>query len=306
MAADALQARGERGILVLTQSSAGARVRGAEGNDHALGPPRAKWHSLLATPAGWIAAGTELAGDGSRLLIAERHAGTVRALAPPPTAGAVRSAVLLARNGRLAALAWIEGNEVRAAQRLGATWSAPNTIASPSLGMTMGLAATTLDDGTQIILWSAFDGEDDEIYWSARIGGRQWTRPARLAGDNTVPDITPAVRAVPGGAMAAWSRFDGTEYELVLARFEAGAWTAPRRIAGAGALRPTFPDLPGAPLLLYRAARPLGWAVLEVGGRIAEVARSPDPRADRPLVERQHSTARVLWPVPAEIDPNSR
>lgn len=295
-AADALQARAVRGVLVLSQSSEGARLRAADGSVQKVPlPAGASLHSLQATAGGWTAAGTTPAAAGAQLLILSGNAAGTRALPAPATNGFVREPVLLAAGGRIAALAWIENEEVRSSERDGTSWSAPRTVAGASAGMTMALAGSVLADGTRVLLWSAFDGEDDEIYWSARRGEGAWIPPVRLAADNTVPDITPAVRAIPGGALAAWSRFDGREYELVLSRFDGAAWTAPRRIAGAGALRPSFPDLPGVPLLLYRTARPLGWAVLAVGEVVSEIARSLDPRSDRPLLEWRGTAARVLW-----------
>ena len=296
-AADALQARGDRGVLILSQSSEGARVLSADGGvQTAPLPAGASLHSLQATAGGWTAAGTAPAAGGAQLLILSGNAAGTRALPVPATTGFVREPVLLAAGGRIAALAWIENEQVRSAERRATEWDAPRTVAGASAGMTMALAGSVLADGTRVLLWSAFDGEDDEIYWSARRGDGDWSAPVRLAPDNTVPDITPAVRSLPGGALAAWSRFDGNEYELVLSSFDGRVWSAPRRIAGAGALRPSFPDLPGAPLLLYRAARPLGWAVLAVNsGRISEVARSSDRRTDRPRVERQESGAKLLW-----------
>jgi hypothetical protein len=234
------------------------------------------------------------------LLILSGSAAGTRALPAPATTGLVREPLLLVDSGRIAAIAWIENQEVRSAERRATEWGAPRTVAGASAGTTMALAGGVLADGTRVLLWSAFDGEDDVIYWSARRGGGTWSAPVRLAPDNTVPDITPAVRAAPGGALAAWSRFDGQEYELVLSRFDGAGWTAPRRIAGAGALRPSFPDLAGAPLLLYRTARPRGWALVEAGGRFEELARSSEPRADRPVVKRHGVAADLTWDAPQD------
>lgn len=300
-AADAMQARGDRGVLILSQSTEGARLRRADGGVQAvLLPAGASLHSLQATTGGWTAAGTAPSAAGAQLLILSGNAAGTRALPAPAAAGAVREPVLLAEGGRIAALAWIENEEVRSAERAGAAWGAPRTVAGASAGMTMALAGSVLADGTRVLLWSAFDGDDDEIYWSTRRGDGDWSAPARLAHDNTVPDITPAVRSVTGGALAAWSRFDGKEYELVLSRFDGATWTAPRRIAGAGALRPSFPDLLGVPLLLYRTARPRGWALVEAGGRYKEIARSREQRADRPAVEQKGTADRLVWDEPHE------
>jgi hypothetical protein len=300
LAADTQPARGRSGVLVLTQQGTAIRVTGAgQAHESVAIPPGADIYSFRAVGNGWVAAGTTPSGEGSRLLLLASAPRAARDLVPPRTGSQPRVPVLLTSAGALAGLAWLEGNTVRAAARTASTWDDAIAVATAAAGTTMGLAGTVLADGTWLLLWSAFDGEDDEIYWSARDHSGAWSAPARLAGDNAVPDITPAVRTGPAGAVAAWSRYDGREYELVLSQFDGDGWSVPQRVAGAGALRPSFPDVAegesDAPLLLYRSARPRGWAVVEGRAPFRELARSEDGIDERPLVERGAAGVGLRW-----------
>jgi hypothetical protein len=193
---------------------------------------------------------------------------------------------------------------VRFARWDGARWLRPVTVSPPGPGSQIALAAAALADGTLLLAWSAFDGGDDEVLWSA-WDGAAWSPPARLAPDNAVPDITPARVAVGGGALAAWSRFDGTTYEVVVARFADGRWSAPAAVAPGGSLYPTFePAQPGqaaaAPRLLVRTAAPRGWMLVELDGdgrpqRSAFVAAA---EGERPVVGDSTAAgeATLAWP----------
>ena len=310
-------------MMVFTQTGTSATVHRSGGGTESVNVQAGvEINSFRAWASGWVAAGSAPAGDGTRLLLLARAASEVRALAPPVAGRSVREPVLLGVGESLEGLAWIEGNRVHAAARVGSSWAAPSMVAEAAAGTTLGLAGSALADGTWLLLWSASDGEDDEITWSLRSQQGAWSAPSRLAPDNAVPDLTPALYATADGALAAWSRFDGIEYELVLSRFDGHTWSAPRRVAGAGALRPSFLEpagrvpqwesperkifsaggsrwdtrgAAGAPLLLYRAARPRGWAVVEAAAPFLEIARSTLDRPDRPAVELDEAGARLVW-----------
>jgi hypothetical protein len=122
--------------------------------------------------------------------------------------------VPLVEGSELGGLVWLEGSPaggmgVRAAAWEDGRWAQADWIARPGKGSQTGLAGVVLRDGSWLVVWSAFDGQDDEIV-SARRAGDGWQAPRRVVADNRVPDITPALAVTNQGAIAAWSRFDGT------------------------------------------------------------------------------------------------
>jgi acyl-CoA thioesterase I len=275
-------------------------------------PPGARLDAAAPLAGGWIAAGTApsagaagSAGGGGRDLLL--LAGGAAAAAGGQTGGphvaapaAMRSASIpppgerigrllaeplpLVADGRLTGLAWLEGDDLRAlgvryARWNGAGWSAPRTISAPGQGSQLALAACRLPGGSWLLAWSAFDGHDDEIVWSAG-GNGTWTPPRRLTA-NRVPDITPALAPAGRGALAAWSQLAGDGYRLLVARFQDGRWSEPVVAAPGGSLYPSFAASSGTGRLrvLYRTAQPRGWAALELdaGGRPRRVAAAADP-----------------------------
>jgi hypothetical protein len=123
-----------------------------------------------------------------------------------------------------------------------------------------------------------------------------------VAADNAVPDTTPALTAVPGGALLAWSRYDGNDYRVVTSRFRSGTWTRPETAAGAGTFYPTFePAGSGKPLLLYRTADPQGWEALAVdtAGRPVRRAFVQTAGKARPRITGTADGVTFRWPAVA-------
>jgi lysophospholipase L1-like esterase len=278
-------------------------------------PPGATLDTVAALAGGWIAAGTApgAGGTGRELLLLAGGTGgggagspAAAALAPPGgRTGTVRAEPLaLVEDGRLAGLVWLEGDGPRAygvryASWNGAGWSSPRTISPPNQGSQLALSAARLADGSWLLAWSAFDGHDDEIVWSAGKSG-SWTRPRRLT-DNQVPDITPALAATGRGAVVAWSQLAGDGYRLLLARYQDGRWEEPAAVAPGGSLYPSFERSPGTGRLrlFYRDARPApdgggGWVVLELdaGGRPRRLAATTGPGVEP-------AAAWTAWQPPA-------
>jgi hypothetical protein len=212
----------------------------------------------------------------------------------------------LVAGGELAGLAWLEGSDlrslaVRVARWDGDHWTAPLTVAAPGPGSQIALTAATLSDGSWLLAWSRYDGADDEIVWTRSRGPEadSWTPPRRIAADNRVPDITPALLATPGGALAAWSRYDGENYRLVTARFDGRTWSAPRTVGPAGSVDPTWEGTAGGnSLLLARTAAPRGWLALEMdaSGRPLRSAAVKAAGAERPAVDLSPDGATFHWP----------
>jgi len=227
--------------------------------------------------------------------------------------GARENAVPLAStSGELEGLVWLEGTDrqsyaVRHAVWDGLRWSEPETLAEPAAGSQLALAGATLGDGSRLLVWSRFDGHDDEIV-AARFADGAWGPPQPIAPDNAVPDVTPAVIAVPGGALAAWSRYDGHDYRVVIARYDGRTWSAPIWAGPAGSTSPALAPagkLGGASSrtavevwLTYATSPARGWAVVELdtAGRAlrrGEVVAAP---AARPvLAHAPTGELRLRW-----------
>jgi len=298
---------------LLLPAEDGARLILASGERIALPVPHgAALDTALPLDTGWLAAGIRPDAEGRSeiLLLTGDSTGDGAVTELPPPAGrtaAIRQQPLpLVENGRLAGLLWLEGTDrrsfgVRFAEWSGAGWSAPRTVAAPGPGSQLALTATRLADGTWLAAWSAFDGTDDEIVWSRRGKDGSWSPARRAAAGNAVPDITPALTASRGGALLAWSRFDGSEYRVMVSRYRDGAWTRPETAGGPGTLYPTFEPAPrGKVWLLYRAAEPRGWAVaeLDANGHTVRQAAVPSaaPAAERPAVRAGTGGLILEWP----------
>lgn len=177
-------------------------------------------------------------------------------------------------SGALSGLAWLEGETresyaVRYSPWTGAGWGPVEAVAAPGPGSQLALGALAMGDGRLLLVWAGYDGEDDEILYALRGPDGRWSAPARVAEDNSVPDITPAVAAgagAEGGALVAWSRYDAGQYRIALARFDGERFRPARLVGRPGTLFPSFeaPGPAGEPRLLYRNARPPGWTLAEL------------------------------------------
>lgn len=282
-----LQASGPRGALTLLPRSGGATLEVEGSKPFDLPVPKGSFlSSLRATAGGWVVAGDAPSVSGKRSLVVLRGQGSgVQGLVEPgdPSTGERLSPVVLVDRGRLAGLAWLEGDAprglaVRAAAWTGKGWSAPVWVSRPGPGSQLALQGAVLQDGSWLLVWSAFDGSDDEVVWSRRSAGA-WSAPKSVSAPNGVPDVMPALAANrDGGATIAWNRFREAGYELRTARFQNGEWRGERSLAPAGSLYPTFlEDRRGDPALLYLQVKPQAWSLLTFDGqgRIEERALAP-------------------------------
>lgn len=307
IAQDPLQAfrGGETLALVPGEDSARLELPGGRFLNLDL-PDRTDLSSLALLDTGWMTAGSAPNGNGGRSLVLFRgNDKRSQTLAEPPgQEGFIRrSPLLLVEGGRLAGLAWLEGDDlrslsVRAAAWKGQGWGPVQQVSHPGPGSQLALTGAVLDDGSWLLAWSAFDGTADEIVWSRRVG-ETWLPVSRLSKPNAVPDITPALAATPGGgALVAWSRYDGQGYRLHMARFEAGEWKGEHAAAPSGSVFPAFTKGPDGARLLYQNASPRGWSVLELDrqGRVLSKA-SVSSTLDRPLLAFAGGQVRMRWPA---------
>jgi len=303
---DPVQAARE-GLVLIPQGSAARLELPGGGTLPVSLPDRAEVSSLAATDGGWVAAGSSPDAAGrQRLFLLSGNDKSFRSLPEPPgqTGTQRRGPVLLVDGGRLAGLAWLEGDggrslAVRAAVWNGRKWQAPQVVSHPGPGSQLALTGAVLADGAWLLAWSAFDGTADEIVWSEREG-TTWLPVRRLSVPNQVPDITPTLTATAGGgALIAWSRFDGHGYQMRMAHFERGRW-ADEHVAGpSGSLYPAFLGAPDRPRLLYLEAAARSWTVLDMDaeGKVQAKASlaSPSRSLSRPIVDSLGGSVRLRW-----------
>ncbi|MCP4202646.1 MAG: hypothetical protein GY769_12010 [bacterium] len=298
--------------LTLVETLEGYRIEEPAGPTTAVevsqGTTLSAFHEL---PGGWIAAGHRWTDAGYQLVLLRQTGGEVERLEPPAkTMEAFRMApALLLEKGELTGLAWLEGdggerNAVMASRWTGVSWEPVETVSPMTGEAQLALSGAVLGDGSHLLVWAAVDAGDDEVFWSRHQNGG-WSSPAKLHPENTVPDIMPRVVAVPGGALVAWSQYDGKDYRLHLARFADGSWIDAGIPSEEGAIHPTlFPTARGAGFL-YQTATPRSWALIEIDadGRLRRrAAMSRSPGEARPLVLSDEETSvqlRFVTEVPA-------
>lgn len=282
-----------------TVDSAGRRVRvGLRRSERLV--------EIAETRSGWVAAGFDETPKGVHLVVIEGRddRGHDRLPAPARGGGLHRATPrALIQRGELAGLAWLEGSRpdrlaIRAAEWNGAAWTDSVVVAAAGPGSQTGLAQAVLPDGSWLLVWSRFDGRENELYWSLRSGGN-WTPALPLEKADGVPDVTPTLVATADGALLAWSEYDGRDYRLRGARFTAGGWRPVELDAGRGSLQPKFRRQAGATRLLFRTAVPRGWAALEITGDgvPGRLARVETATAQRPLLRPDRGGGLVFeWP----------
>lgn len=293
------------GGRVLVVDGRRARVERPDGlQSRFAARPEERWLDFADLGDGWLAAGVRfhrrgidlaLVGDLGRGVrrFAGRHAGAALRTGPAVAAG----------GGELGGVGWLEGDDLaRLAVRF-APWAdggfgAPEAVPEAPGGSHSGLRAARLDDGTTLLVWAAFDGRDDEIYWATRAGDGRWTPARRLAAGNRVPDVTPALLPIPGGALVAWSRMVAGEYRVMIARYDGASWTAPTVAGAPGTLSPTFRRRASGDFLLLRDAWPVGWSLfdLDVDGRPLRRARvAAEPREVPRLIDSGGGVGALRW-----------
>lgn len=251
--------------------------------------------------AEWAVAGVARDADGQRLLLYAGGGGEVTALPAPERArpgNRLASPQWLAPGGPgpLHGLAWLEASRPRGQE----VWLAPwrDGAFEPSFrlvadgpGSQTALDAAVLADGSWLLVWCAFDGEDDELVWRQRQADGSWVG-GRVSPDNGVPDITPRLRVTRDGAAVAWSRYDGRVYRVRTARFEDGRWSDEN---WAGPPDSLYPEWAGDDdTLLYLEGATRTWTAAGPASTLRfEATTSAAPVLDR---DSTSGLLRALWP----------
>lgn len=295
----------ERGWVVSIDQRR-ARLRAPDGARQSFRVRRGEhWLNFSEFRAGWMAAGIKPGRNRLDLkLVANFGHGVRRLPQPPERQGTMRTRPTpIVSSFGPQGLAWLEGDSltrmaVRAAPFDEGSFGAVSTVSPAGMGSQTGLSATVLADGTWLLVWSRFDGRDDEIYWAARYPGGSWTAPRRLTANNSTPDISPGLLPHGDGALVAWSRLED-EYEVVTATFSNGAWSSPRRLGVPGSLSPTFRRVRDRDYLLVRNAWPAGWTAFRFDetGAPADFAVVAEESSRPPVLRTRGGSSLALeWP----------
>ena len=304
--ATTIQASISNNGLAIVSSPGGARVLSAPKGMRKLNVRRnERLVAVEETKDGLVAAGIRDRGSESRLVFLESGPSGRRRLPAPAGPDALRRRpILLMDDGELVATAWLEGPDsrglrVKVADWDGSRWGPVTTVSRPSEGSQTGLTGTVLRDGSTLLMWSQFDGTDDEILFSWRQSVN-WSYPERVSVDNRNPDVAPSVSFTRKGALAAWSRFDGSTYRLWTARFDSGLWRQEQLVGESGSLFPQLLQRQDGLYLLYRSSSsPRGWSIRRTTGNArGEYASFVAAETSSPPVLSVSSEASITlaWP----------
>lgn len=273
-----LEVRGAATPLKLQKSGSTWQLDRGKGPAPLPVPESTRFSALRAAGAGFVAAGIDQSPRGSALVIVTGAAdGKTVEVLPAPAVAAGEIAFLpspVVGPGGLEALLWIEGKNHQSGALKAALWSggaftSPGVISPVGPGTQTGLQTIRLHDGTWLAVWSAFDGQDDEILWS-RGSIHGWS-PAKSLSGNAVPDVTPTLKLTPIGAVAVWSFYDGNDYRLKSATLRDWTWSDGEVFGGKGANTPAFAETDSA-IVTFRQVVPESWQVAELD-ELAKVRR---------------------------------
>ncbi len=247
----------------------------------------------------WAVAGRDT--NGQRFLLYAGRGGVVTALPTPrrtATGNRLGSARWLASDGPepLHGLVWLEAGRPRAQEVWLAPWrdggfEPPARLVAAGPGSQTALDAAVLRDGSWLLVWCAFDGEDDELVWRQRRPEGAWVG-GRVSPDNGAPDITPRLRVTRDGAAVAWSRYDGRVYRVRTARFKDGRWSDEDWAAPADSLYPEWAG--GDDTLLYLEGATRTWTAAGPASTLRfETATSTAPVLD---IDSTSGVVGALWP----------
>ncbi len=249
----------------------------------------------------WALAGVVGSRSGPRLRLYGGRGPQASVLEPPERP---RGSMLIASVRWLAAggpeplrgLAWLEGARPRAQEVWLSTYSDNQfepavRLVGAGPGSQTALDAAVLADGSWLLVWSAFDGNDDELVWRLRQVDGSWTG-GRISPDNQVPDITPRLLVTAEGAAVAWSRYDGRVYRVRTARFEQEEWHGESWTAPPDSL---YPEWVGeGDMLLYLRGATRAWTVVGPTPSVQfEAATETAPVIDR---DPASGLLRAHWP----------
>ncbi len=265
------------------------------------------YRDLAGLPGQWILSGelSQAAGSSELFILYGDGEQWSRHTVPGGRRFSRTRPQLLTDDRELGGLVWLEGVEsgslgVRFSRWTGNGWTAPEWVSEPATGSQLGLSARVLADGTWLAVWSAFDGQDDEVLYSFLEVGR-WSQPQRISINNAVPDITPTLAPTAFGAIVAWSRYDGNDYRIRISSFDGSRWGEESWLGEAGSLFPTYlfdaDDLGAGSKLLFQTVSTSAWSVVDFSsrGQLNSHSELVTEEQDRPLIHNDGNSTSLEW-----------
>jgi hypothetical protein len=304
LAAQTLETRAGAGPLKLQKTGSAWQLDSGRGPAPLQVPASTRFSALRAAGSSFAAAGVDQGPKGASLVVVAGSAdGKSVEVLPAPAVAAGEIAFLptpVVGPGGLEALLWIEGKNHQSGALKVALWNAggfasPGVISPAGPGTQTALQALRLNDGTWLAVWSAFDGQDDEILWS-RGSVHGWS-PAKSLTGNAVPDVTPTLRLTPGGAVVVWSFYDGNDYRLQSSTLRDWTWTDGEVFGGKGSNNPVFAETEAA-TLTFRQVVPETWQVVELDeqGKVRRQASLPTATRRPPaIVAVDNNAVTIEW-----------
>jgi hypothetical protein len=294
----------EEGLALLSSPGFAKILDGGKGLRRIRVRRNERLEAVEETRNGLVTAGVRRDEDEWQLVLIEADHGGVRRLPSPPAVEALRlRPILLVEAGRLVGAAWLEGPglqrlRVKTADWSGSQWGPVATVSAPSSGSQTGLTGTVLSDGSTLLVWSQFDGADDELFFSWRRSVN-WSAPQRVSSDNMYPDVSPSATFQRRGALIAWSRFDGSTYSVWTAEFHRGKWKRERVAGESGSLFPQLIHRQGSLFLVSRSSIPRGWSIRRLAeeGRSERFSFAASESSNRPvLTKTSDASVTRSWP----------
>lgn len=284
-AAQTFEARGAAGDIQVKKSAGGWQVEMNQVRTPLPIAPATQLTTLRAEGGAFVVAGVERGNQSVSLVVVRGQNGKVEKLNAPVVAPGEMAMALTPVLGPagLEALFWIDGKNAQAGAVKVALWDgqafgATGTLAPAGPGTQTGLQVLRLADGSWLAVWSAYDGQDDELMWSR--GSKYGFSPAKKLTDNAVPDVTPTLRRSGDGAILVWSFYDGSDYRLKSTTFKDWSFTDGEVFGGKGASLPSFTDN-ATPTLTFRQVEPESWRVVELNAEGKKVREASIAAATR-------------------------
>jgi hypothetical protein len=269
--------------------------------------PTGAWlNRIELLDGGWIAGGSRTVEGGQDLfLLHQQESLSPSGDLPGERSARIRQSVVpLVHDAELVGIAWLEGEDfdrlaVRAASRSASGWGPVETVSPAAPGGQVALQGDVLSDGSWLLVWSRWDGEDTETVWSRRIEPGRWRAVEAVHEPNTVPDLTPALLALDDRALVAWSWYDGSTLRQRLSRLEGDRWVDTGYRGPAASVYPSFLASPTGARLLFQTIVPRGWTIVQIDptGRQGLSASVGEASHTRPVITEDDEGVRFSWPA---------